>query len=95
MSRLLTVIGLALVLVFGGVTFVVAQGDAGQEAEDVGGQSGACPSPGADLTATTGGTPEASPEGVQIGATPASTPDVTGDVATPQTLECATPGAGS
>ncbi len=106
MSRLLTVIGLAFVLVLGGATYVVAQGDAGQEAEDPGEPGVVCPSPGAELTEatdgtpTTGGTPEASPtadvpEAFDADATPVSTPGATGGVATPPDLECPSPEAGS
>lgn len=99
MSRLLTLVGLALVLVLGGATLVVAQ-TTGQPAEDSGMQAGACPSPGAGLASTPDGSPEASPtadvpEAFDADATPVSSPGATGGIATPPDLECPSPEAGS
>ena len=95
MSRLLMLVGLALLLVLGGASLVVAQGDAGQEAEDTGAPGAGCPSPEGVVAQTTGGSPEASPtpgtpEPFGTDATPASSPG-----ATPAELACPSPGAGS
>jgi hypothetical protein len=101
MARLLTLVGLALVLVLGGATLVVAQGGVVQEAEDTGepGAGGACPSPGA-LTGTPDEFPGASPtadvpEAFDADATPQSSPGATGGIATPPNLDCSSPEAGS
>jgi hypothetical protein len=100
MSRLLMLVGLALVLVLGGATLVVAQGGTSQEAEDAGAPGAGCPSPEGVVAQTTGGSPEASPtpdvpEAFGADATPVSSPGATGGVATPSDLECPSPEAGS
>ncbi|MDQ4100017.1 MAG: hypothetical protein M3121_05920 [Chloroflexota bacterium] len=101
MAKLLTLFGLAFVLVLGGATLVVAQSGTvqEQEGEDTGEPAGACPSPG-DLTGTPDVFAEASPtadvpEAFDADATPQSSPGATGGVATPPNLECPSPEAGS
>ncbi len=101
MAKLLALVGLALVLVLGGATLVVAQSGTvqEQEGEDTGEPAGACPSPGA-LMGTPDGSPEASPtpdvpEAFDADATPVSSPGATGGVATPPNIDCPSPEAGS
>ena len=101
MAKLLPLMGLALVLVLGGASLVVAQSGTvqEQEGEDTGEAAGACPSPGA-LMGTPDEFAEASPtadvpEAFDADASPVSSPGATGGVATPPNIECPSPEAGS